>query len=353
MTGLLSGCNRQAPEEWSLSEATQNLDEDQQALVVKLLEEHAGTQSRPKMVGNPDVETDHLKQGQEVYEFYCQQCHGVTGDGNGPAAAAMRPRPRDYRKGIFKFTSTPYGYKPRRDDLKRTLRNGVPGTSMPAFDRLPEGDIDAVVDYVLALTHRGEFERELTAQASDLEEYQEDIVNDALELIDSDWNKAEASIVYPLTPQPQFTAENVQRGKDAFTQAEPVGVGCMKCHGADGRGLTQEKIGKDIWGHPTKAADITSGMLRGGSEPLDIYRRIHSGINGTPMPNFSNSLKERPELLWDLVAYVMYLSNVRRNGEIPTAAPIPQPGESVIEAEWNTNSKKSASDDSTTESDEA
>lgn len=350
---LLGGCSRQIPEEWSLSEETRALDEDLQNRVSEILKEHAGTQANPKMVGHPEVETAYLKQGQAVYEFYCQQCHGVTGDGEGPAAAAMRPRPRDYRMGVFKFTSTPYGYKPRREDLKRTLRNGVPGTSMPAFDRLSEGDIDAVVDYVLALTHRGEFERELTAQAGDLDEYQEDIVNDAIELINSDWAKAEASVVYPITPQPQFTAENVKRGREAFVSNDPkIGVGCVKCHGPDGRGLTAENIGKDSWGHMTKAADITSGMLHGGSDPLDIYRRIHSGINGTPMPNFSDSLKDRPELLWDLVAYVMYLSNIRRNGEMPTAPPIPEPGTSVLEAEWNTGSAKTAPQESGANADE-
>lgn len=343
----LSGCSRQAPEEWKLSQDALKLNEDQQERVAALLKEHAGTQANPKMVGHPDIDTDHLKQGQAVYEFYCQQCHGATGDGEGLAAAAMRPRPRDYRKGIFKFTSTPYGFKPRREDLKRTLKNGVPGTSMPSFARLTDGDIESVIDYVLVLTHRGEFERELVGQASDLEDYQEDIVKDAIEFINSEWSKAEASVVYPLTPQPQFTVENVKKGKEAFVSTDPnVGVGCVKCHGADGRGLTQGNIGDDSWGFRTKAADITSGMLHGGSEPIDIYRRIHSGINGTPMPNFSNALKDRPEVLWDLVAYVMYLSNIRRNGVIPPAPPIPKPGASVLEAGWNTDSKDSSPSDS-------
>jgi hypothetical protein len=109
-------------------------------------------------------------------------------------------------------------------------------------------------------------------------------------------------------------------------------VGCIKCHGVDGRGATEGEIRKDSWGYVTKAADITSGMLHGGVEPLDIYRRIHSGINGTPMPEFSLVAKKDPELIWDLTAYVIYLSNVRRSGKTPPPIEFPKPGESVLEA---------------------
>ena len=109
--------------------------------------------------------TAHLKRGAEVYSRYCIQCHGVTGDGNGVAAAYLIPKPRDYRPGIFKFTSTTYGAKPLREDLLRTVRRGIRGTSMPSFSLLAPKDLEAVVDYVLALTHRGELETQLAEEA--------------------------------------------------------------------------------------------------------------------------------------------------------------------------------------------
>ena len=68
-------------------------------------------------------------------------------------------------KGLFKFTSTPYGSKPRRSDLIRTLRRGVTGTSMPSFADLAPDDLDAVVDYVIFLSQRGELEHELASIA--------------------------------------------------------------------------------------------------------------------------------------------------------------------------------------------
>jgi mono/diheme cytochrome c family protein len=109
----------------------------------------------------------------------------------------------------------------------------------------------------------------------------------------------------------------VAEGKKAF-----LSKGCSKCHGDDGRGQTPENLRgdlKDSWGHPTRAADLTSGMLHGGREPVDIYRRIFSGISGTPMPGHKAALAEEPQTIWNLVAYVLYVSNRRRAGDIPEA----------------------------------
>ena len=70
------------------------------------------------------------------------------------------PGPRDYRKGIFKFTSTAGGQKPTRDDLRKTIRYGLHGTSMPAFEALMSAaEIEQVIDYMIFLSVRGETER--------------------------------------------------------------------------------------------------------------------------------------------------------------------------------------------------
>ena len=71
----------------------------------------------------------------------------------------------------------------------------------------------------------------------------------------------------------------------------------------------------DSWGNPTKAADLTSGMLRGGTEPLDIFRHIDAGINGTPMPSFHAALQKEPETIWNLVGYVLEVADSRRKGK--------------------------------------
>lgn len=309
---LASGCQRSVPEQWQSSALVQSLPPELAKEVETVVQQHAGTVLKPKVVGVAEqsfADELHLKMGQEVYMKRCVQCHGVSGDGNGPVATSMYPRPRDYTRGIFKFTSTPYGGKPRREDLIATLNRGVVGTSMPNFRLLPKKEIEAVVDYVLVLARRGELEFQLASEAEASEELDPEYIPEFVEDVAVRWTEAEASLTQPLTPQPMLTAERVALGREAF-----LSKGCSKCHGEDGRGHTKDNIGKDSWGFATRAADLTSGMLHGGQEPVDIYRRIMNGINGTPMPGFRSALESEPETIWNLVGYVLHVSDQRRQG---------------------------------------
>lgn len=310
----VTGCERAEPVRWTSSKLVGELpDEELQKQLVEIVRENSGTAAEPRMVSYPKEDFDfelRLKHGQAVYMKRCVQCHGVNGDGNGPAADSLYPRPRDYTKGIFKFTSTPYGSKPRRKDLVSTVRKGVTGTSMPRFNRLPDKDVDAVVDYVMVLAQRGELEFQLAMEADAAEELDPDFVPDFVDDVTDRWKTAKSGLTQPLTPQPELTPERAKLGREAF-----LSKGCSKCHGEDGRGHTKDNIGKDSWGYATRAADLTSGMLRGGQEPVDIYRRILNGINGTPMPGFKNALQSEPETIWNLVAYVLEVSNRRRLGD--------------------------------------
>jgi hypothetical protein len=87
----------------------------------------------------------------------------------------------------------------------------------------------------------------------------------------------------------------------------------------NGRGgsLGNVEIGKDSWGHSAAAADLTSGMFRGGGRPIDIYRRIYSGINGTPMPAFSDVFAKQPDDVWYLVHFIRDTGERRRRNLPP------------------------------------
>jgi mono/diheme cytochrome c family protein len=313
----LTGCERAPDVEYSPSAQVAELTPELQAKIREILQKECGTVLSPKMLGEEHSDTEHLLFGREVYLRRCVQCHGATGDGQGPAAEWLYPRPRDYRPGKFKFSSTPFDGRPLRSDLVRTLRSGIPGTSMPAFNLLAAREIDAVVDYVLVLTHRGELEIQLAGEAAASDELPDDVIADLKNLVLERWTEAETMGTHPLAPQPKFTAEHVAAGRKAFLTR-----GCSKCHGEDGRGQTPDNLRgdlKDAWGHATKAADLTSGLLHGGRRPEDVYRRIFNGITGTPMPSFQSALASEPETIWDLVSYVLYVSNRRRAGEIPEA----------------------------------
>ncbi|MGE3316184.1 MAG: cytochrome c [Planctomycetaceae bacterium] len=318
---FLPGCNRTQPLEYVTSAKVKALKPDLQTQIAEVLREKCGTPADPRLLGNSKVSSAHLKRGAAVYAQQCAQCHGTTGDGNGAAAVHLNPRPRDYRLGIFKFTTTGYGNKPVREDLVKTVRRGIAGTSMPTFALLPKDDFEAVIDYVLALTHRGELEFAMAYEAEVEEAIEPDRVPEIIDEVLEKWRSAQVSIIQPTLPQPIFTSEHVASGKKAFLEK-----GCSKCHGEDGRGQSKENLGIDGWGFPTKAADLTSGMLHGGSQPIDVYRRIYAGINGTPMPGFGQTLAQEPETIWNLASYVLHVSNRRRSGDIPPAglvAPLP------------------------------
>jgi mono/diheme cytochrome c family protein len=318
----VTGCAPPATQNYEPSEQVAKLKPEDQAKIQKILAKQTGSPTSPKFLGDRLMSAAHLKRGSEVYRQYCYQCHGVTGDGNGPQAQYLIPKPRDYRRGIFKFTSTTYGSKPLREDVHRTIRRGVLGTSMPSFDFLPPADLEAVTDYVLALTHRGELES-LLADAVEFEgELNEGAVPGMVETIQGQWKEALANVVNPRTPMPLLTRADAEAGKKIF-----LSIGCNKCHGDEGRGEVADELPPDIWGNPIKAADITAGMLRGGTDPLDVYRRIEAGINGTPMPAFRSQFETNPEEVWKLVAYVMSVYDMRRDGITPPSAIIkPLPG---------------------------
>src|SRR5262249_42525174 len=141
--------------------------------------------------------------GYAIYRRNCLHCHGVSGAGDGPTAPFLYPIPRDYRRGIFKFTSTPSGAKPHRDDLRPTIKYGLPGTSLPAFEPLlTESEIEQVIEYVMFLSMRGETELALIEEGSISDENDpnalgEDIVKEIANGILNKWKVAQAQVVNP------------------------------------------------------------------------------------------------------------------------------------------------------------
>jgi len=305
------GCERAPEPEFVLAKGTTDLDPELQSAVQQALLKICGKPGAMKMLGGETADAQLLQRGAEVYRQNCQQCHGASGDGNGPAAVYLTPKPRDYRRGIFKFTSTPYGSKPRREDLLKTIERGIVGTSMPSFRLMPKHDLDAVLEYVLALTHRGELEEQLALSADGEGEVTDSMVSELSQGILESWNGVGELVVEPVSKRPPFTQESIDAGAAAFQKRE-----CFKCHGRDGRGGLAAGIdaGKDTWGQVDPAADLTAGMLHGGATPLDVYRRITSGINGTPMPGFKDSFPDDPDTLWHLTHYVLWITNQRRQG---------------------------------------
>ncbi len=165
--------------------------------------------------------------GYALYRRNCVHCHGVSGAGDGPTAPFLYPTPRDYRKGIFKFTSTPSGARPHRDDLRRTISHGLHGTSMPAFHSLmTASEIEQVIDYVMFLSMRGETELALidaagVAEDKDPDALSDQIVDEEANNVFNKWKVAQTQVFSPPSSRTASTHPSIERGRDLFLGAPP------------------------------------------------------------------------------------------------------------------------------------
>jgi hypothetical protein len=68
---------------------------------------------------------------------------------------------------------------------------------------------------------------------------------------------------------------------------------------------------KDDWGWPTQPSDLTWRPLKRGSALEAMYLTIATGLSGTPMPSYGDSLDSQE--IWALVYYLESLvPNERR-----------------------------------------
>ena len=250
------------------------------------------------------IDVARVESGERAYQTHCGGCHGTEGDGGGPAARYLNPRPRNFRRGVFKFTSTASNQRPTRADLFSTITRGLEGSSMPDFRLLSEELRHDLSEYVRYLALRGEFEQ-LALDLSWDEEEPADL-EEAFEIVTDNWKRSDA--VYPAAPETPFDAESVARGREVYLDAGRAN--CAACHGDEGLGDGPSATAfEDGWGYRVQPRDLTTGVFRAGTTSADLYRSIASGINGTPMPAFGGSLT--PEEIWDVVHYVQSLGGNR------------------------------------------
>ena len=225
--------------------------------------------------------TQDTTAGKQVYVKWCAGCHGDNGAGDGEAAKRMIPPPRDFTgNALYQIRSTPSGQLPVDADLLRSIDEGLPGTAMPAWkSRLSDHQRRDVLAYI----------------------------------------KTFSPYFADTTQHPQPIAFGKAPGGGGSTEALKVGrqfydsIGCRKCHGDQGRadGPSAPTL-KDDAGHPMFAADLHENWrFNGGGTVEDIYHRLRTGLDGTPMPSFSDLLEQKfltETELWRVAQYVRSLS---------------------------------------------
>jgi mono/diheme cytochrome c family protein len=238
--------------------------------------------------GRIDPRIEELRLGRAVYGDYCAGCHGEKGDGEGPAARFLEPKPRDFRLGRVKFASVEGGSSPRDEDYLRILDSGLMGTAMPRFNLLPLEQKRAVVTYLKTF--------------------------------------------YPEAHEDPPGAP-VSAGQDPWTQDRPGGIAagkvayytvatCWSCHPAYESeadilkifseaaleppslrpNIREPETKESNWGAPIKAPDFLADRIKTGFDVESIARVIASGVGGTAMPTWAGSLE--PEQIWGIAYYV-------------------------------------------------
>ncbi|MCA9253992.1 MAG: cytochrome c [Phycisphaerales bacterium] len=255
--------------------------------------------------------TQKLKYGKESYEQLCIGCHGAQGDGNGEAARFLDPKPRNFRNAYFKFSSTRSGELPTDADLKRTIKYGLKGSAMPAFELLPEQKVEAIIAYVKTFSPK--------------------------------WHERGTGTPIPVMDDPY---RGLDDKSEAIARGEMVYHGyatCWTCHPAYVSGdkinayrsqlgfTTYESFRDDIVESVGKAnvegwmifpPNFHRDFVRSGADIESLYRSIAAGITGTAMPTWVDSMKldsdepgaaplVRPNDLWALAYYVQSLIGER------------------------------------------
>ncbi|MDF1666063.1 MAG: c-type cytochrome, partial [Planctomycetota bacterium] len=253
--------------------------------------------------------SEAAKSGQKVYEQYCIGCHGVSGSGDGVAAAFLDPKPRNFNTGVFKFTSSVQGTLPTHEDLMKTVTEGLPGSSMPSFRLLPEAERKNVVEFILHLTRNVRYFKVLNAIVTDAiisadeeDPFTKEVLKEALDDDADILIVQEAKAMFPQTVEPELDSDSLVAGRLTFLKS------CKSCHGEAGQGQTMRdpdgKVQLDDFKEPSRPRDLTTGIFRHGTDSRSIWYRIKRGLDGAIMPTTGSASSDDA---WHTAHYVQLL----------------------------------------------
>jgi mono/diheme cytochrome c family protein len=186
--------------------------------------------------------------GEKVFAKHCAVCHGPDGKGNGPAAPSMKPRPRDFTAGEYKYKTTAQGSPPTDGDLVAVVKQGLIASGMPYFsDVLSDDEIRDVVRHIKGLGNLGS-----------------------------------APAPVQISPRAAADTASIARGKELY-----VSKGCAQCHGFDYHGVNKYQ---DAKGAEVPIRDLTAPWtFRGGADPEQVWLRLTVGMTPGPMPSYEGA----------------------------------------------------------------
>ena len=221
-----------------------------------------------------------LMQGKEYYFKFCVHCHGKEGKGDGRASNHIFPQPRELSQGVFKFHATQTNTLPLDEDIIRTIKKGIPGTAMPAWNGILSDEIiNSIVKFIKTFSAR--FGMEVPGRK------------------------------IAISMEPPFDSLSIAYGKKIYKELR-----CEKCHGENGNKEGElSKTLKTFRDTTWFVYDLRrKNFYKAGSSGTDIYRTLATGLDGSPMNAYDYiSDFER----WHLVHFVQSMHSVKRGETFP------------------------------------
>jgi mono/diheme cytochrome c family protein len=263
----------------------------------------------PVKLAGKTVAAETLNLGRTAYLQYCRACHGDEGKGDGPSAPGLRPPPRNFTQGEFKFAGVLDQKLPRDEDLVRIVQSNLHGTAMLGWD-VPDRELNAILQYIKTLSDAWK---------------DDDAVGEPVVSGPDPWG-------------PGQEAEAIARGKvlyHGFAQ-------CLNCHPAYATPAEISSASQQLSGHPTtdfrpdmylpelKDSDYTAPdgktvkllppdflldpvrSIQPGTELTDLYRILVAGVTGAAMPAWDPQvMPDKGRDVWAIAYYVRSLMRMR------------------------------------------
>lgn len=246
-----------------------------------------------------------IAHGKELYSVQCVSCHGAEGKGDGPAAGALTPPPRN-------FTQTA-GWKNghKATMIFKTLKEGLPPSAMASYATLPADDRWALAHYVGSLAGT-------PAEADTPADFAKIGIDPTKEsVIEKEAATIPVSLAMRRMAVPEteaqlqaahlYHAEGGGRGslpENASIGAQIYQASCVQCHGEHGEGGIKVK---NLGVYPI--AFVTTRSFKDGLESLKsaeaFTQVVVQGYPGDLMPG--NGQLSKSEIS-ELYQYVLSLT---------------------------------------------
>jgi mono/diheme cytochrome c family protein len=97
----------------------------------------------------PPVAAVSREQAEALYLRHCAICHGKRGDGRGPRRGSLYEKPPDFRSPTWRRGKSLAA-------IRSVIRQGRPGTDMPAWKSLDDAEVAGLAEYVLSFSPNDE-----------------------------------------------------------------------------------------------------------------------------------------------------------------------------------------------------